>query len=424
MFRRRGIEVSEIKFSVMMKIKNRWHIAVMGACIHLLLGTVYAWSFFQNPISETYQWTQRETAWAFSISIFMLGVTAAWAGSKMNEIGVRKLACIGGILYALGYIISYFALAYTSLPLLYLGFGVIGGIGLGMAYVTPVATVASWFPDQQGLATGIVVMGFGLGAFVMSKLLAPFFLQWFDGDLAFSFLGIGIFLLLLLPLFSLFLYDNALTKDNNNDEAHRFDIKKYIFSKNYVLIWLFFSINIIAGMIFIAFQSPLLQDILMDEGQNNISILEQKGATLIAVSAICNGIGRFFWGNISDRIGKIQAFRVLFLLELVVFIVLIFSRNSALFFIGVCVILLCYGGGFGILPSLIKEQFGMKMMATMYGITLIGWGIGGIVGPQIIAMLKDQNPDEAGFYSYFLGSILITIALLFSFLVKTKKISN
>lgn len=408
----------------MMKIKNRWHIAVMGACIHLLLGTVYAWSFFQNPISETYQWTQGETAWAFSISIFMLGVTAAWAGSKMNEIGVRKLACIGGILYALGYIISYFALAYTSLPLLYLGFGVIGGIGLGMAYVTPVATVASWFPDQQGLATGIVVMGFGLGAFVMSKLLAPFFLQWFDGDLAFSFLGIGIFLLLLLPLFSLFLYDNALTKDNNNGEAHRFDIKKYIFSKNYVLIWLFFSINIIAGMIFIAFQSPLLQDILMDEGQNNISVLEQKGATLIAVSAMCNGIGRFFWGNISDRIGKIQAFRVLFLLELIVFIVLIFSRNSALFFIGVCVILLCYGGGFGILPSLIKEQFGMKMMATMYGITLIGWGIGGIVGPQIIAMLKDQNPDEAGFYSYFLGTILITIALLFSFLVKTKKISN
>lgn len=130
---------------------NRWFIAVMATLTHLFLGTVYAWSFFQKPISETYQWTQSETAWAFSIAIFMLGITAAWCGGKIEKFGVKKLAVTGTVLYALGYIISYFALRYQLLFLLYFGFGIVGGIGLGMAYVTPVAAVSGWFPDKQGL---------------------------------------------------------------------------------------------------------------------------------------------------------------------------------------------------------------------------------------------------------------------------------
>jgi OFA family oxalate/formate antiporter-like MFS transporter len=121
--------------------------------------------FFQGKVTETFGWSNSETAWTFSIAIFMLGITASWGGINLPKYGSRKLALIGSVLYSLGYIISYFALKNESLPLLYFGYGIVGGIGLGLAYVTPVAVASKWFPDKQGLVTGMVVMGFGLGAF-------------------------------------------------------------------------------------------------------------------------------------------------------------------------------------------------------------------------------------------------------------------
>lgn len=161
-----------------MPTKNsRWLIAIMGTVIQLCLGTVYAWSYFQKPISDSYGWSNAQAAWAFSIAIFMLGISAAWAGGAMRKYGPRKLAIVGGILYALGYYIAALALEKHSLGLLYIGFGFVGGIGLGLAYVTPVTTASKWFPDKQGLVTGMVVMGFGLGAVLMSKLLAPIFMK-------------------------------------------------------------------------------------------------------------------------------------------------------------------------------------------------------------------------------------------------------
>lgn len=397
--------------------QNRWIIAIAGTVIHLFLGTVYAWSFFQNPISETYHWTQSETAWAFSISIFMLGITASWCGGKINRFGVKKLTLTGVCLYALGYIISYFALLYNTLPMLYFGFGFVGGIGLGMAYVTPVTTVSAWFPERQGLITGLVVMGFGLGAFLMSKLIAPLFLEFFNHNLALTFLTIGILLLVLLPPFALLLK----TKTNEPAKVLEEDtssIFQYIATKDYTFIWLIFTFNIIAGMIFIAFQSPLYQQILADEGLADFALLKQKGATLIGVSALFNGIGRLFWGNISDKIGRMWAFRILLLLELSVFVLLIFTQNSTVFFISVCLVLLCYGGGFGILPSLIKEKYGTRLMASVYGITLIGWGVGGIIGPQITAYMKDYFPLQSGLYAFYFAAILIFTGVGLSFFVR------
>lgn len=404
----------------MSKLKtNRWIIASMATCTHLLLGTVYAWSFFQKPITESFGWTQSETAWAFSISIFMLGITAAWCGGRIHQIGVKKLAVLGGFLYALGYIISFFALHFHLLPLLYLGFGVIGGIGLGLAYVTPVAAVSEWFPEKSGFITGMVVMGFGLGAFLMSKVLAPFLLSLFNGNLAYTFLGVGCILLILLPISASFLKAspevvNAATKKNEN-------ISSILKSKNYQFIWLIFLFNIVAGMIFIAFQSPLLQNLLMKNGISDALTLSEKGATLIAVSAVFNGIGRFFWGSLSDKIGKITAFRWMLILEILCFVVLIFTQNPTIFFAVVCLILLCYGGGFGMIPSLIKERFGVKLMASLYGIVLVAWGFGGIIGPQVTAYLSDHFPENAGVFSYYIGLGLLLLGLILSLSIKIKK---
>lgn len=303
-----------IKNYTMIRIEKKWLIAIMATLTQLCLGTVYAWSFFQTPITELLGWTNTEVAWAFSISIFMLGVTAAWGGMKIDKYGPRKLAIIGGVLYGLGYIISAYALTTSTLWLLYLSFGFLGGSGLGLAYVTPVATVSKWFTKNQGLATGMVVMGFGLGALVMSKVLAPLFMQISNHDLSKTFLYIGITLLALLPFLASFLQlPPTEVKEIKTDTPQSISPYKYIFSKSFIILWFMFVINVVAGMIFISFQSPLLQDLLklrMPASTNfaDISVIDSlsaAGATLIAVSSIFNGLGRFFWGAVSDKVGRV-----------------------------------------------------------------------------------------------------------------------
>lgn len=407
--------------SAMQNSGKRWFIAVMATLVHLCLGTVYAWSFFQKTVSETFGWSNSETAWAFSLAIFMLGVTASWGGQNLQKFGPRKLALIGAFLYAFGYIISYFALQNESLWLLYFGYGIVGGIGLGLAYVTPVATVSKWFPDKQGLVTGMVVMGFGLGALLMSKLLAPIFLEYFEKDLAKTFLAIGITLLVLLPFFANFL--NLPTEEKATEiSAEKLSATKEILSPNFIFIWLIFMFNVVAGMIFISFQSPLLQDLLKAENVNiDTATLEKSGATLIAISALFNGLGRFFWGSISDKLGRVTTFRLLLLIEMGVFASLIFIKSPILFSVGVCLILLNYGGGFGVLPSLIKDFFGTKLMPIVYGAALTAWGIGGILGPQITAYMKDHFAENAGLYAYKVALVLIALGIGLTFFVKNKK---
>lgn len=401
---------------------NRWFIAFAAILTHLFLGTVYAWSFFQKPISETYHWSQRETAWAFSISNLMMGITSAWCGAKLHKYKLKNLASIGALLYGLGYIISYFALQLELLSLLYIGFGVVGGIGLGMTYVTPVVAVSNWFPNRQGLATGMVITGFGLGALVMSKILAPIFLNLFGGNLANTFLAIGIILLIILPATTFQLQQKEVNIQNNVKISFS-AIRQTIIQKEYIAIWFFFMFSVIAGMIFIAFQSPLLQDALKTQGITDDKILTQQGATLIGISSLCNGFGRFLWGGVSDKVGRIQTFRLIFLLEIIIFVILIFTQNPIILFVGVCLVLLCYGGSLGTLPSLIKGQYHPSLMASLYGIAMISWGIGGFIGPQIIAYTKDNFEERAGIYSYIIGLTLLCIGLLLTFMIKKDKIN-
>ncbi len=415
----------------MIKIEKRWFIAIIATLIHLSLGTVYAWSFFQTPITELSGWSNTEVAWTFSLSIFMLGVTAAWGGTKIERYGHRRLAIIGGVMYASAYIFAAFALSSANLWLLYLSFGIMGGAGLGLAYVTPVATVSKWFTDKQGLATGMVVMGFGLGALVMSKLLAPLFMHLSNDSLSKTFLYIGFTLLVLLPFSASFLQLPPSSKKNVIEPSTPPIVSayKYIFSQSFIILWFMFMINIVAGMIFISFQSPLLQDILrfrMPSSTNFsdpsvVNSLTTAGATLIAVSSIFNGLGRFFWGAVSDKIGRITTFRALLALQALIFIGLIFVSHPIWFFIFVCIVLLCYGGGFGVIPSLINDSYGAKLMPALYGAVLTAWGVGGIIGPQIVAFMKDKYPTNAGFYAFLIGSIILLVGFALSFFYKEKK---
>lgn len=420
-------------------VPNRWLIAIMGTLLQLALGTVYAWSFFQQPIMEANNWTNSQAAWAFSLAIFFLGLAAAWGGVNLPKYGPRKLAMSGGTLFSLGYFIGAYALSIKSLSLLYIGYGVIGGVGLGLGYVTPVATAAKWFPDKKGFITGMVVMGFGFGAFIMAKILAPIFMSITGGNLVLVFSYVGaVMLIITLPAGYCFVnpppsfvpkgYVPPVVLPGAQAAQDTITAKQCILSGKFLMLWTVFFFNIIAGIMFIGFQSPLLQDLLkktMDPTTLNnpqvVAGLAAAGATLIAVSSIFNGVGRFFWGGLSDKIGRVQTFRLILGTQLIVFLALLFVNNPVIFSILVCYILLCYGGGFGSMPSFVLDVFGQKLMPVVYGAILTAWGCGGIVGPQIVAFLKDNFASEAAQYTFISASGLLLLGLIITFALNNQK---
>lgn len=397
------------------------------------LGTVYAWSFFQKPLTDGYGWTNSQVAWAFSLAICFLGLAAAIGGMLLPKIGPTRLALAGGILFATGYLVAALALTCRSLPLLYLGYGIIGGTGLGLGYVTPVATVARWFPDRKGCATGMVVMGFGFGALFMSKAIAPLLLQLFSGELPplFATLG-GLFLLVTAPAAAGIANPPpgrdpagkplSFASATPSDDGHR-GIRECLLSGEFALLWTLFFCSITAGIAIIGFQSPLFQDICgKAEPALDRATLARYGASLIAASSLCNGIGRFVWGGVSDRIGRRATFRLLLGSQFLAFLLLMRTSSPWLFALLICYVLLCYGGGFGTMPAFILDRFGSRAMPAVYGTILTAWSAAGIVGPQLVALIQDSYPaalypGRAATCSFALGAGFLLAGLIVSLLL-------
>ncbi len=414
---------------------NRWLVAIMGTLLMICLGTVYAWSFFQKPLVETYHWSNSQVMWAFNLAICFLGLAAAWGGINLAKFGPKKLAITGGALFGVGYLIASFALKSSSLWLLYAGYGVIGGIGLGLGYVTPVATAAKWFPDKKGFVTGMVVMGFGFGALLMSKVFAPFLMKFTDGNLVLVFAYLGVAFLILSVFCASFIKNPpagfvpagytppASTAKPGAAQSDTLPLGKYLLSSKFLMMWVVFFCNIAAGIAIISFQSPLMQDIMKKSNPALTAVeLAAIGATLIAISSLFNGVGRFFWGGMSDKLGRTRVFQLLLGTQLVAFLILVITQNPWIFGIMVCYVLLCYGGGFGTMPSFVTDVFGAKMMATVYGIILTAWSAAGIAGPQIVALIKDKFPEDAATYSFYTGLAFLAIGMLFSLLLNDKKV--
>jgi len=406
---------------------NRWLVAIMGTVLQLCLGTVYAWSFFQALLVKSYRWSYTDTAWAFSLVICTLGISAAWAGVNLPRFGPRKLAVTGGLLFSLSYVLGGLALHLESRTLFYLGYGVVGGFGIGLGYVTPVSTVAKWFPDKKGLVTGVVVMGFGIGAFVMSKVLVPLLLHATDGDLVYVFISLGIFFAMVLLPVTMFMKDPptlaaAAVVTTPVDTKPDLPTSHYLKSSQFLIMWLVFFCNITAGISVISFQSPLLQEIwgLADPSVEPAN-LAAYGATLIAVSSLFNGVGRLLWGMISDRIGRVESFRLLLASQMIVFGVLMTERDPWIFSALVCYVMLCFGGGFGTMPSFVIDVFGAKRMSVMYGTLLTAWAAAGVVGPMLVAWVKDYYPDRAVIYCFLVGVMFLGAGFIFSFLATNER---
>ena len=298
-----------------------------------------------------------------------------------------------------------------------------GGIGLGLSYVTPVATVAKWFPDKKGLATGLVIMGFGFGALLMSKLVAPTLCHWTNDNLALVFAGCGIAFMAATLLGAAFLRNPPGTSAvQATNSVLSFREMRDLVSRRFAAIWLIFFCNIVAGISIISFQSPIFQDLWHTRNSLLSSeTLASYGGWLIAVTAVFNGVGRMFWGGLSDRIGRLPAFRLMLCSQMIVFAVLPLIHNPWIFGALICYVLLCYGGGFGTMPSLILDAFGARRMAAAYGLVLTAWSAGGVVGPVIIAALKDCCPGSAATYSFLVSAAFLAFGLLLSLTLRGQR---
>ena len=414
-------------------IGRRHVIVVVCTLLQLCLGTVYAWSFFQSLLVSQLGWTYIQTAYAFSITIFSLGIAAAWAGRALPRFGPRKLATLGSAMFAGGYVAAGAALEIESMALFYLGYGCVGGAGIGLGYVTPVATAAKWFPERKGLVTGTVIMGFGLGASVLSKGLAPYLVTLTDGDLAMVFTWLGIIFGCVLIPSSLILTDppkgpepspaaKAITTDAHQ-EGDPDSISASLYSSKFLIMWLVFFFNISAGISVISVQSQLFQDVWrLGDPLAEPETLAQYGATLIAVSSLFNGVGRLFWASLSDRFGRTRVFRILLASQMVVFGVLMSERDPWIFAALVCYILLCFGGGFATMPSFVSDVFGSKRMSAIYGTILTAWSAAGIFGPLYMGYLRDQYPDRFIIYCFLVGVLILGMGYVFSYLLNDERI--
>ena len=410
---------------------SRALVALFCTLLQVCFGTVYAWSYFGTLLVRQYNWTHSQTSMAFSIAIFSLGISAAWAGSALPRLGPRKLALAGSLMFSIGYIIAGLALRLDMVPLFYLGYGVVGGAGIGFGYVTPVATAAKWFPDRKGLVTGIVVMGFGVGAFLLSKGFAPLLVEYTDGDLPRVFMWLGVLFACILVPSSLVLTnppgapgDRAPSRSRSESYgAREVPMRRYLASSEFAIMWVVFFFNIAAGISVISFQSELLQEVWgYAEPSLEPATLAAYGATLIAVSSLFNGIGRLFWGLLSDRFGRVQVFRVLLASQMIVFGLLMTETNPWIFSALVCYVLLCFGGGFATMPSFVLDVFGARRMSAVYGAILTAWAAAGIVGPLYVGYLKDTYPDRAVMYCFLVGILMLGGGYVFSCLLNDDRI--
>lgn len=416
--------------------RNRWIVLVAAILLQVGLGTMYAWSFFQSVLIKDYGWSHSQASLAFSSLICLFGLSCAVAGFNVRRIGPRRLAIIGGSLYSISFLVGALALHRANIPLFIAGFAVLGGVGAGLAYVTPVSTVARWFPDKKGLPPALVVMGFGLGAFMLGKFVAPPLMVVTGGRLDEVFLWVGLMLSALLLPAALLLHESPpgyrvgpapVAQEPAPTVAPAVprvleQPKAYLLSTQYVAIWLLFFFSATAGIAVISFQSGLIQEIWIRVSPTlSPAVLASYGATMIAVSSLFNAGGRLAWVVLSRWTGHIGACRLMVATQMIAFGLMLSVETPWLFGALVCYVLSCYGGILGVLPAMLSGLYGQDRLPVVYGTILTALAAAGIAGPLLVAALQDANPDRALLYAFMGCAVGLGVAFALSYLLLDRR---
>ena len=403
--------------------RKRWSITVAAIVIQLCLGTLYAWSVFKNDLVANHGWNEVQTSATFMISVGVTGLAAAFGGILVDRKGPRLVAIIGGLLFGIGTIIGGVGVQMENILILYLGYGLLGGLGNGFGYVTPIATLIRWFPDKRGLVTGLAVMGFGAGAFFMGRIAPANIAAW--GVPTTFYLWGAIFLVLIVGAAMLFenpprckLPVKSNSQANANSDDDPFTFEEAIHTPQWWLEWTMLFLNVTAGIGFISQLSPIGRELfrpLVNSGLSSEQIIiavDAAGGLVVAIASIFNGLGRLFWAWLSDGFGRKAVFSTMFLSQAILYMIVPHIDNFYLFMVVACYLLACYGGGFATMPAFAADSFGSENIGRIYGTMLTAWAAAGIVGPLIFAYVKEVT---GGFvWALYIAAALLVVGFILS----------
>jgi MFS family permease len=422
---------------------NRWLLPPAALAIHLCIGMAYGFSVFWLPLSKaigikaslacpkdtgflaqltttTCDWQVSTLGWMFTLFFVILGCSAALWGGWLERVGPRKAGVVAAVCWCGGMVISAFGIQAHQFWLMLLGSGVIGGVGLGLGYISPVSTLIKWFPDRRGMATGMAIMGFGGGAMIGSPLAAILMKHFASA----TDVGVMQTFLVMAAIYFVFMMGGALgyrvpvsgwkpegwtppvaaQKDAMITHGH-VHVKKVWGIPQFWLVWLVLTMNVSAGIGVLGLASPMLQEIfgghLLDLDKK---FIELDKTQLTAIAGIAAGFtallslfnigGRFFWASLSDKLGRKSTYFVFFVLGALLYASLPSSAaaGSKLAFVGaVCIIVSMYGGGFATVPAYLSDLFGTQMVGAIHGRLLTAWSTAGILGPVVVNYMRDYQ---------------------------------
>jgi MFS transporter, OFA family, oxalate/formate antiporter len=363
---------------------NRWLIAAAAFCMQLVLGSVYGWSVLLDPLAELHGATRGEVGLTFTVTMATLGITAGFGGSFNNRYGPRAVATAAGLLYGAGTMLSG---AASGVHALYLTAGVLGGVGLGLGYIVPLAMLIPWFPDRRGFITGIAVAGFGLGSFLTGPIAACA-IEAVGARATLAWLGAA-YLVLVVGAAQVFRAapegyappgwtlavrgsaDRPIRRDRSLAEALR--------SPRWWLLWSILALNVTGGAALLSVAAPLAREFT---GANAAA-----AALFVSALSASNGVGRLLWGAVSDAVGRAPALLGMFVLQFFAFADLAGATDATSLLVPAAIIATCFGGGFAVMPAFAADAFGTRNAGTIYGAMLTAWSAGAIAGPVLIAVL-------------------------------------
>jgi MFS transporter, OFA family, oxalate/formate antiporter len=376
---------------------KRWFLAIAGVVIMLILGTVYAWSVFVKPIVAAQGWEPKVVARVFMLIIGVIGVSAAFGGMLVDKKGPKFVAILGACFYGVGVLLGGVALKAGSFWFLLIGYGVIAGIGNGLAYVVPIATLIRWFPDKRGMITGLAVMGFGFGAFFIGMIIPKLIV---NVGVANSFFILGAVYLVLNLLASSTLknppagwlpkgFTPAATTVSAADSFSWTEAKR---TRQWYMLWGMLFLNVTAGMGLLSKLSPMAQEVIkVAQNVDDPAKLAVLGGGVLATASIFNGLGRLFWASVSDKIGRKGTYMVMFITQAILYILLPQISSVLIFTIIACYLLACLGGGFAVMPAFSADSFGPTYIGRIYGFLLTAWGAAGVVGGFVFAEFNKKQ---------------------------------
>ncbi len=438
------------------KVMNRW-LVVMGAIlIQLALGAIYAWSVFTPKLTEvggTYEFSAGEAAWIFSAGLFFFALVMIWAGRKLATIGPQKLAMAGGIILGLGYVLAGFFGDNFISQLIFIG--IIGGSGIGLAYVVPIAVGVKWFPDRKGMLTGLAVAGFGFGATIWVKWAG----SWAGGLLnnlsLFGLDGVrSVFLLYGIIFAAMVIIGSVVMKDpprgwlpkgytppeKNAAKASgeiNFNTPEMLKTPQFYMLFITFVFSALAGLMVIYCIKLFGIDALTytklgslnpthPEFNETIRWASSAAGTAMAIYAILNGLGRIVWGVLSDKIGRKRSIFLMCLLQGIIMLALYkLGANTLTLIIAASVIGFNFGGNFALFPAATADFFGNKTVGKNYGFVFFAYGIAGIAGPQIAGLFKDAasgaDTPSAWLTPFIIAGVACILGALIILFIKTPK---